>query len=129
MLQGGTRPDDLLKVHLAANLFFEIQLFLRKLVLESGDLAVGKRVFNCNGDLPRDHGEKLTVVGAERVFLPPAETQNAKRSPPVNQRNETDGLQSFASNNCIFLGSNVARFDVVQDDWLESRKSFCVTST
>src|SRR6266853_1270922 len=73
VFQWGTRPDDLVKTHFAANLFFQIQLFLRKLVLESGDLAVGKRVFHCNGDLPSDHGEKLSVVGAKRVSLPPAE--------------------------------------------------------
>src|SRR4029077_17364537 len=54
VLQGGTRSNDLLKVHLAANLLFQIQLFLSEFVFEFGDLAISKRVFNCDGDLSCD---------------------------------------------------------------------------
>ncbi len=74
VFQWGTRPNDLVKTHFAANLFFQIQLFLSQFVFKLRDLAVGERVFNRNGNLPRDYSEILSVIRAERVFLPPAKT-------------------------------------------------------
>src|SRR6202046_3327413 len=43
-LQCWTVPMDLLKIDLAANLFFEIHLLPGDLLLEFGDFTIGKRI-------------------------------------------------------------------------------------
>ena len=74
MPQGRTASDDLLKVELAANLLFEIYLFLSKFVLEFRDLAVGQRIFNGDRDLASYLSKELSIVLAERVLSSPRKT-------------------------------------------------------
>src|SRR5882724_3313450 len=74
VLQRWTASNDLLKVQLAANLFFEIYLFLGKLVFEFRDLAVGERIFDSDCDLPCYLGKELRIVFAERVIFLPRKT-------------------------------------------------------
>src|SRR3984957_5859429 len=43
--------NDVLEVHLAADFFFEVELFLGELVFELRNLVIYHRVLNRNGDL------------------------------------------------------------------------------
>src|SRR5206468_8766678 len=65
LAQGRTLPDNLCEVHLRADFFFQIELFLREFVLELGDLTVGKGVFDGNCDLARGMAEEIDVFGRE----------------------------------------------------------------
>src|SRR6185295_16938298 len=40
--QGGAATDDLLEIQLAADLFFQVDLFPRQLILQFSDLVIGK---------------------------------------------------------------------------------------
>ena len=51
MSQRRTLANDSLKVQLAANFIFQVQLLLGELVLEVGDFTVGQRIFHRYRDL------------------------------------------------------------------------------
>jgi hypothetical protein len=51
MFQGWAGPNDVFKVHLAADFFFEIELLLGEFVFELRNLVVCQRVFNGDGNL------------------------------------------------------------------------------
>src|ERR1700692_3092889 len=95
LLQGWAASNDVLKIELAANLFFEIQFFLGKFVFEFRDLAVGKGIFNGDCDLTCYLSKKIRIVLAERVFFLPSETEYTKCPSAIDQRNNTKGLESF----------------------------------
>src|SRR6266496_2350434 len=59
--QGGTLPDNLCEVHLRADFFFQVELFLGEFVLQLGDLTVGQGVFDGNCDLARGLTEEVDV--------------------------------------------------------------------
>src|SRR5260221_680010 len=84
LLQGWTAPDNVIKIQLAANLFFEIQLFLGKFVFEFRDLAVGEGIFDGDCDLACYLAKELRIVLAERVIFLPRKTQytNCEQSSP-----------------------------------------------
>src|SRR5260370_16925871 len=75
LLQGWAASNNVLKAQLAANLFFEIQLFLGKFVFDFRDLPVVERIFNRYCDLPCHFAQKLTIVLTERVIFLPAKAQ------------------------------------------------------
>ena len=75
VLQRRAVSDDILKVHLAADFFFEIELLLRELVFEFRNLVVCQCVFDGDCYLPRSLGEKFDV-GREGRFGSP---RNASR--------------------------------------------------
>jgi len=51
MLERRTVPHDLLEVHVATDLFFEIKLLLGQFLFQVGDLAVCKTILYSDGDL------------------------------------------------------------------------------
>src|SRR5207245_872585 len=65
VLERRARPYDLLEVHLAAYLFFQIELFLRKFVLQFRNLTVGKVVFDGNCDLAGGLSEEVYMFCRE----------------------------------------------------------------
>ena len=54
--------DDLLEVVLGADFLFEVELLLRQLVLELGDLLIGQSVLDGDGDLVGDQSEQVHVL-------------------------------------------------------------------
>src|SRR5688572_25347904 len=60
--------DNLIEVHLAANLFFEIELLLREPIFESRYLAVGEGVLDGDRYLPGDVRQQLHVFFRESTF-------------------------------------------------------------
>jgi hypothetical protein len=78
--QCGTVADDLIEVHLAANLFFEIKLLLGELFFEFGDLTVRQGIFKGNGDLARRLAEELDilVLKTASVVCPTASTPSTR---------------------------------------------------
>src|SRR5258707_9268799 len=78
LLQGWAVSNDVLKIQFAANLLFEIQLFLGKFIFQFRDLTVGKGIFNGDCDLACYLSKKIRIVFAERVFFLPSETEYTK---------------------------------------------------
>ena len=61
--------DDVLKFHLAAAFFFEIELLLGELVLELRDLVVCQSVFNGDGNLDLDARLRKSTSSVEKGSL------------------------------------------------------------
>src|SRR5439155_21692564 len=95
VLERRARPYDLLEVHLAAYLFFQIELFLREFVLEFGDLAVGEGVFDGNRDLASGLAEEVDVFGREGPFRYAHNHQVPQRTATIHQRDKTSALHAF----------------------------------
>jgi len=57
--------DDVLKGQLTTDFLFQVQLFVRELVLERGDLAVGERVVDGERHLAGHAGQEIDVLLAE----------------------------------------------------------------
>jgi len=62
VLDGGAVADDLIKVQLAADLFFEIELLLGELVFEFRNLPVRQGIFEGDGYLARRLAEELDLL-------------------------------------------------------------------
>src|ERR1700722_5649533 len=122
LLQRLAASNDVLKIQFAANLFFEIQLFVGKLVFQFGDLAVGKGIFNADCDLARYLSKKLRIVLAERVFFLPSETEYTKSTSAIDQRNNTESFQPFADDDLRRLGTKLRRVKLVHNHRLERFK-------
>src|SRR5258708_23512467 len=65
VLQHSAIPDNLLKTPLAADLFFEIELFLGKLVFQFGDFTLCQGIFDCEGDLYRSSAQEIDIIRCE----------------------------------------------------------------
>src|ERR1700722_9867396 len=72
-------PLDLLKIDLAANLFFKIHLLPGDLLFEFGDLTIGQRILNRDRYLARRLTKKISVIFAKGVFVSSGKAQYAER--------------------------------------------------
>ena len=66
---------DLLKIDLAANLFFEINLLPGDPLFEFGDFTVVKRILNRDGYLARCLTKKISVIFVKEVFVSSGKSQ------------------------------------------------------
>src|SRR5216684_3882591 len=123
LLQGWTVSNNVIKIQLAANLFFEIELFLCQFVFEFRDLAVGERIFNGQRDLACYLRKKFRIVLAEGIFFLPAKTQYTNCTSTIDQRGNTEGLESFTECDLIILGTKLGWVKLVHNDRLERFKS------
>src|SRR6267154_2989488 len=121
--QGWTVSNNVIKIQLAANLFFEIELFLCQFVFEFRDLAVGERIFNGQRDLACYLRKKFRIVLAERIFFLPSKTQYTKCPSAIDQRNNTEGLESFTDDDLRRLGTKFGRVELVHNHRLQRFKS------
>ena len=105
VLQCWAGPDDVLKVHLATDFFFEIEFFLRELVFQFGNFVICHRIFDLNGDVPRSQGEKFDIVSCESSLAGACNGQHSECSTSINQRNQAGRFQTF----CGHFGGDVWR--------------------
>ena len=80
-----TLPNDSCKVGLAANLIFQVELFLRELVLQVFDFAIGQGILNGDRHLSRRSHQELNIFRVECILIPPAKRQNSKRTVAADQ--------------------------------------------
>src|SRR5580704_4463699 len=79
-----TVPMDLLKIDLAANLFFEIYLLPGDLLFEFGDFTIGKRILNRDRYLARCLTKKISVIFVKQVLVPAGQAQYTERPSTVD---------------------------------------------
>ena len=60
--------DDIFKVKFAANLGFQIVVFLRELIFEFRNMSVGESIFNGDSDLIGDLTEKGKIILGEGIL-------------------------------------------------------------
>src|SRR5713226_5200986 len=88
--QRSTFPDDLRKVHFAADFIFEIELFLRELVFQLSNLSKGACILHGNCNLICDLGQKLDIVASERIVLIFEHTECPHHAASADKRKNAD---------------------------------------
>src|SRR5882762_9669729 len=87
--------NNLLKIKLRSNLFFEIQLLHRQLILQRVDFLESQRVLNRQRDLCSHLLNKLNICEVKAFRTSARQVQCPKRSRSVRQRDAADRLHSF----------------------------------
>src|SRR5260370_27280913 len=83
--QGSTFSDDLRKIHFATDFIFEIELFPCELLFQLSNLPKSTCILHGNGNLIPDLGQKLDIVGSERIVLIFDHTEYAQHATSANQ--------------------------------------------
>src|ERR1700740_3192558 len=78
--------DNILEVKFAADFGFEIDVFLRELILEFGNLPIGESVFNRESDLTGDLPQERKIIFSEGVLPRTRNTQDAQHASPTQKR-------------------------------------------
>src|SRR6202041_1024663 len=81
--QRSTISDDLRKIHFRADFVFQIELFLRELLFEFPNLAVGKGILDRKSNLVCNLGKENDIAFTEGIVPEPAENQHANRAVPA----------------------------------------------
>src|SRR5580700_7290152 len=93
--EGRTLPHNSFEVHLAANLIFQIQFFLCKLVLEISDFTIRQRVLHTDRDLLCNLGQKGRRLAIKSVLFPARQGEHAKRAIPANERHVAERIYAL----------------------------------
>src|ERR1700730_10934801 len=93
--QRSTISDDLRKIHFRADFVFQIELFLRELLFEFPNLAVGKCILDRECKLVCNLAEETDISLTKGIVSEPAENQDANSAIPADQRQTADRLQAF----------------------------------
>src|SRR3989441_11889908 len=96
-LERGTLTDDFLEIELAAEFFFEVELFFGQLVFKRVDLLEGQRILDGDGDLRSDLLEQFDVLGRKSLRAASGEIERADDAAVCAQRNAADGFYTFAA--------------------------------
>src|SRR6185503_19229413 len=119
----GTVADDLIEVHLAANLFFEIKLLLGELFFEFGDLTVGQGIFQGDGDLTRRLAEELDLLRDETSLRRVPNGQHSQHSAMARERYKKVILEPLSDCDFVSLGMDIDYVICVYDHRFQSIKS------
>src|SRR5262245_2283053 len=92
--KGFAMPNNLFETALGSDFVFEIQLFLRELILKIRDLAISNRIFYGDCQLAGGLCKETDIAWREGV-LASSEAHNAQNAVPVDQRQETAGLETL----------------------------------
>src|SRR5882724_4148037 len=105
--EGGAGPHDVLKGQLTADFLFQIELFLREVVLERGDLAIGERVLDGDRHLTGHLGQKRDLLLVKSLLRPSAQAQHAEAALAADERQEAVGLETLTSQTSVFLRTDL----------------------
>src|SRR5215469_13125798 len=122
MTERRTLAYDSFEVHLAANFFLQVQLFLRELVRQISDLLVCERVLHSNGQLIRNLNKELDVVVIESVFLAACDRQNSKQTALAHQWHVAERVQAFSSCFRVHLRRYLSGVKTIHNDRLPALK-------
>ena len=106
--------DDVLKRQLTADFLFQVQLFVRELVLERGDLAVGERVVDGDRHLAGHAGQELDVLLAEGLFPHATQAQDAEATMAAAEAHDAVGLEALTGENTALLRRALGRVESIE---------------
>ena len=115
MTKRGALADDSFKVHFAAQLVLEIELFLRQPVFQLRNFAIRQRVFHANGNLIRHLGEESYVIIVECVFLVLGDGQDSQQAVATDEWNVAERVQPFANSFVIHLRRHLSRIEAIDN--------------
>src|SRR4029077_21197622 len=79
-----TISDDLRKIHFRADFVFQIEFFLRELLFQFPNLAVGKCVLDGESKLVCNLAKETDISLTEGIVAEPAENQDANSAIPAD---------------------------------------------
>src|ERR1700730_16318386 len=77
--------DDLSEIHFRADFIFQIEFFLRELLFQFPNLAVGKGVLDGESNLVCNLGKKTDIGLTKGIVSESGENQGANRAIPADQ--------------------------------------------
>src|SRR5689334_17016205 len=83
--QRSTVSDDLRKIHFRADFVFQIEFFLRELLFQFPNLAVGKRILDGESKLVCNLSKETDITLTEGIVSETAENQDANSAIPADQ--------------------------------------------
>src|SRR6266481_3610009 len=89
--------DDLSEIHFRADFIFQIEFFLRELLFQFSNLAVGKRILNGESNLVCNLAKENDIGLTEGIVSESRKNQGANRAIPADQWQKTEGLQTFTN--------------------------------
>src|SRR6266852_905032 len=95
--QRSATPDDLSEIHFRADFIFQIEFFLRELLFQFPNLAVGKRILDGESNLVCNLAKETDIGLTERIVPESGENQSANRAIPADQRKKAEGLQTLTN--------------------------------
>src|SRR5580700_7412941 len=104
MLERRTVPHDLLEIHVATDLFFEIKLLLGQFLFQVGDLAVCETILYSDGDLTGCFLEKLDLIRQEGIVGAPVNGQSCDDSAAAHKRYHALTLQPLSHHQLVQIG-------------------------
>jgi hypothetical protein len=93
--------DHFREIHFCANFIFQVEFFLRELVLQFLYLAIGKCILDGKCNLVCNLGEEIDVRLAEGVVLTATESQKAKDSISTNKWQDAASFESLRDSRLI----------------------------
>jgi hypothetical protein len=73
LLKRGTAANNGIEIHLTADFVSQVQLLLRQLVFELGNLPVGQGIFHRDRTLRRHLADEIDLIPGKWVVVQPAE--------------------------------------------------------
>src|SRR5712692_5272107 len=83
--KGFATADDLFEALLSPDFIFEIQLFLRKLIFQIGNLTISQRIFHCDRHLARHLSKEIDILPSKGILRPSAKGHDAENAVPVDE--------------------------------------------
>src|SRR3984893_3735590 len=111
MAEHRTLSHNSFEVHLATNFVFQIQLLLRELVFQFGDLAIGHAILDGDCHLPRRAHQELNIIRTDGVLDSAGERQHTERPASANQGQSATRLESFSTSFRRLLRSHLLAHD------------------
>src|ERR1700688_43755 len=123
MLERRTVPHDLLEVHVATDLFFEIKLLLRKLLFQLGNLAEGHAILYSDGYLTGCFFEKTDLVWQEGIIGPPVYGQSSDGAAAAHKRYHALSLKPLRDHQLVQIGREFLGIGSIPDCRLQRFQS------
>src|SRR5258707_1130688 len=111
MLESGTVPHDLLEIHVATDFFFEVELLLRKLLFQRGNLAEGQAIFYSDGYLTGCFFEKIDLIWQEGIIGAAVDGQKSDGSTATHKRYHALSLQPLRHHQLVQIGREFLGID------------------
>jgi hypothetical protein len=112
--EGSAVSHDVLKGQLTTDFLFQIEFFLRELVLERGDLAIGECVLDGDRHLTGDLGQKRDFLLAKGVLWLPAEAQHAETAMAADEWQKAAGLEALTSAPTVVLSTDLGGVESIE---------------
>src|ERR1700719_3563680 len=123
MLERRAVSHDLFETHVAADFFFEIDILLRQLFFQFGDLAEGEAVFYSDSYLTRRFLKKIDLIWQEWIIGPSVNGQSCDGAAAAHKRYHALSLKPLRDHQLVQIGREFLGIGSIPDCRLQRFQS------